>query len=60
MTLLSYKLALTSYLTGIYAESWFSWLWGEFQKTSTKRRKQTKEKQRIRGKSNNDNMHHWF
>ena len=33
-----------SYLSGIYVESWFSWLWGEVQKVSKERRKQTEEK----------------
>ena len=54
MTLLSNTLVLTSYLRGIYLESWFSWLWGGLQKIS-KKRKQTeeeKENRRMRGKSN--------
>ena len=41
---LSNNLALTSYLSGIYLESWFSWLLGGVQKTSKKRRKQTEGK----------------
>ena len=56
MKLLSNNLVLMSYLSGIYLESWFSWLWGEVQKTLKKGRKQTKktlkngkkEKRRIR------------
>ena len=60
LTLLSNTLVLTSYLSGIYLESWFSWLWGGLQKISKKRRKQTeeeKENRRMRGKSNNNNIH---
>ena len=30
-------------MSGIYLESWFSWLWVGVQKTSKKRRKQTEE-----------------
>ena len=37
-------LVLTSYLSSIYLESWFSWLWGGVQKISKQRRKQTEEK----------------
>ena len=44
-----------------------SWLWGGVQKTSKKktdRRKtlknEEKEKRRIRGKSNHNNIHLWF
>ena len=44
LTLLSNNVVLTSYLSGIYLESWFSWLWGGVQKISKKRRKQTEEK----------------
>ena len=33
-----------SYLSGIYFESWFSWLGEGAQKTLGKRRKQTEEK----------------
>ena len=44
LTLLSNNLVLTSYLSDIYLESWFSWLRGGVQKTSKKRRKQTEEK----------------
>ena len=44
LTLLFNNLALMSYLTGIYLESWFSWLWGGVQKTWKKRRKQTEER----------------
>ena len=35
---------LLSYLSGIYLESWFSWLKGRFQKTLKKRRKPAEEK----------------
>ena len=35
---------LASYLSGIYLESWLSWLWGGVQKTLKKGRKQTEEK----------------
>ena len=41
LTLLSNNLVVTSYLSGIYLDSWFSWLWGKEKK---KRRKQTEEK----------------
>ena len=67
LTLLSNNSVLTSYLSGIYIKSWLSWLWDGVQKTSKKRRKQKKtlkseekEKRRIRGKSNNSNIHLWF
>ena len=58
-----------SYLSGIYFESWFSWLGEGAQKTLGKRRKQTEEKhskneekeeRRIQGKSNNNNKRLWF
>ena len=42
--MLSNIIALMAYLSGVYLESWFSWLWGGVQKTSKKRRKQTEEK----------------
>ena len=55
LTLFSNNLALTSYLSGIYLESWFSWLWGGVQKTSKKRRKQTEENHRkVKRKENKD------
>ena len=55
MTLLSNNLVLTSYLSGIYLESWFSWLWGGVQKTSKKRRKQTEEKHwKVKRKKNEE------
>ena len=41
LALLSNNLVI---LSGIYLESWFSWLGGEVQKTSRKRLKQTEEK----------------
>ena len=44
LTLLSNNLVSTSYLSGIYIESWFSSLWEGVQKTLKKRRKQTDEK----------------
>ena len=43
LALLSNSLALKSYLSGIYLESWFSWLWGGMQKASEERRKQAEE-----------------
>ena len=43
LTLLSNNLVLAPYLSGIYLESWFSWLWGGVQKTLKKSRKQTKK-----------------
>ena len=43
LTLLSNNLVLTSYLSGIYLDSWLSWLWGGVQKT-LKKKKQTEEK----------------
>ena len=55
-----------SHLSGIYSESWFSWLGrGGTQniekKKKTDRRKtlknEDKEKRRIQGKSNNNNKH---
>ena len=55
LTLLSNNLVLTSYLSGIYLESWFSWLWGGVQKTSKKRRKQTEEKHwKVKRKKNEE------
>ena len=39
------NLVLTSYLSGFYLESWFSWWWVGVQKTLKKRRKVTEEKQ---------------
>ena len=55
LTLFSNNPALTSYLSGIYLESWFSWLWGGVQKASKKRRKQTVEKQcKVMRKENED------
>ena len=54
-TLLSNNLVLTSYLSGIYLESWFSWLRGGVQKTSKKRRKQTGEKHsKVKRKKNEE------
>ena len=44
LALFSNNLVLTSYLSGIYLESWFSWLWGGVQKTSKKRRKHIEER----------------
>ena len=69
LTLLSNNLVLTSYLSGIYLESWFSWLWGwraeniEKKKKTDRRKTMTseeKEKRRMQGKSNNNNIHLWF
>ena len=55
-------------LSGVYLESWCSWLGRGVQKTWRKRLKQTeetlinedKEKRRIQGKSNNNSEQHWF
>ena len=44
LTLLSNNLVLTLYLSVIYLESWFSWLWGGVQKTLKKSKKQKEEK----------------
>ena len=44
LALLSNNLLLMSYLSRIYLESCFSWLWGGMQKTLRKRIKQAKEK----------------
>ena len=55
LTQLFSNLVLTSYLSGIYLESWFSWLWGGVQKTSKKRRKQTEEKHwKLKRKKNEE------
>ena len=55
LTWLSNNLVLTSYLSGIYLESWFFWLWCGVQKTSKKRRKQTEEKHwKVRRKKNEE------
>ena len=66
-TLLSNNLVLTSYLSGIYLESWLSWIWSAEiieEKKKTGRRKllesEEKEKRRIQGKSNNNNIQLWF
>ena len=90
LTLFTNNLVLKSYLSGIYLESWFSWLWSHGflgygvmvflimeswfswlwsaqnieEKKKTGRRKSSKseekEKRKIRGKSNSNNMHLWF
>ena len=58
------NLVLMSYLSGIYLESWFSWLGGKGaenikKKKKTVRRKTRKycekERRRIQEKSNNNN-----
>ena len=55
LTLLSNNLVLTSYLSGFYLESWFSWLWGGVQKTSKKRRKHIEEKHwKVKVKKNEE------
>ena len=49
MTLLSINLGLTSHLSGIYLESWFSWLWGAEnieEKKKTDRRKTWKSEEK--------------
>ena len=44
-----------SYLSDIYQESWFFWLWGGVQKTLKKRRKQTEEKDwKVKRKKNEE------
>ena len=45
LTLVSINLVLLSYLSGLYLESWFSWLGGGMQKTLRKRRKRSEERQ---------------
>ena len=55
LTMLSNIIALMAYLSGVYLESWFSWLWGGVQKTSKKRRKQTEEKHwKVKRKKNEE------
>ena len=47
LTLVSNNLVLESYLSSIYLESWFSWLWEGVQKRLTEEEKteeQTEEK----------------
>ena len=44
LTLLSNNLVLTSYLSGIYLDSWLSWLWGGRSTENIKKKKQTEEK----------------
>ena len=46
LTLLSDDLALTSYSSYIYLESWFSWLLGGVQKTLQKK-KENRQKKKI-------------
>ena len=43
LTLLSNNLVLTSYLSGIYLDSWLSWLWGGVQKTLKKKKNRQKK-----------------
>ena len=45
LTLVSINLVSLSYLSGLYLESWFSWLGGGMQKTLRKRRKRSEERQ---------------
>ena len=53
LTMLSNIIALMAYLSGVYLESWFSWLWGGVQKTLKKRKKQTEEKHwKVKRKKN--------
>ena len=47
LALLSNNLVLTSYLSGIYLESWFSWLWGGVQKTSKKEENRQKKNEKY-------------
>ena len=55
MTLLFNNLVLKSYLSGIYLESWSSWLLGGVRKTLWKRRKQTEEKHwKVKRKKNEE------
>ena len=54
---------LMSHFSSIYLESWFSWFGRRTQKTLKKDetlKNEEKEKQRIQGKSNNNNKHLWF
>ena len=68
MTLLSNNLASMSFLSAVYLELWFSWLWWGVQKTLKKeeyRQKKNIKKWRerkwiIQGKSNNNSEHLWF
>ena len=69
LTLPSNNLGLTSYLSGIYLESWFSLVMGRSLenmkgKTKTDKRKtlknEEKQKGRMRGKASNNNIHLWF
>ena len=46
LTLLSNIHALMSYLSGIYLESWFSWLGGRVHKTLKKRRMKNEEEEK--------------
>ena len=57
-----------SYFSGIYLESWFSWLWGGSAENSEKKKKTDKRKT-LKGEeteneeyeeSNNNNIHLWF
>ena len=53
LTLVSINLVSLSYLSGLYLESWFSWLGGGMQKTLRKRRKRSEErKERMTRKKN--------
>ena len=54
LTLSSNNLVLTSYSSGIYLESWFSWL------SRLTLKSEEEEKRRIHRKSNNNNTHLWF
>ena len=69
LTPLSNILVLTSYLSSIYIESWFFLALGRSaenieEKKKTDRRKtlksEEKEKRRMRGQSNNKNIHLWL
>ena len=50
LTLLSNNLVLMSYLSGIYLDSWLSWLWGGVQKTLKKKKKTDRRKTLKSGK----------
>ena len=57
LTLLSDDLALTSYSSYIYLESWFSWLLGGVQKTLQKKKKidrRKKLKSKVKRKKNGE------
>ena len=53
LTLLSNNIVLTSYLSGIYLESWFSWLWGGLHCLHLKKKTDRKKKHwKVKRKKN--------